>query len=209
MRNKNLIEYSKELNLALNKTSEEDLLKVFEILKQYMNGEGEIHIFGNGGSAANAHHIVGDFTKTFTLLKQSLKINTISDNGCYVSAVSNDIDFGEIFSLLIPHRVKKNDLIIFLSGSGNSANLVKCAYKAKKYGIKTISFTGYDGGRLYDLADIAVNFPVKDMEIAEDCQLISFHYLKQKLCSYFEEKGFANVLDSDKYTKRILNGEVV
>ena len=196
--------YKSLMNLAENGSIE----KLFEHFKESLNSEKEIHIFGNGGSAANAYHIVGDFTKTFTLFSQSLRISSISDNGCYLSAASNDLDFSEVFSFLIPKRITPQDSIIFLSGSGNSSNLVKCALKAKKYGIKTIAITGFNGGKLKQLVDISIHVPVNDMEMAEDSQLIIIHFIKQQLCEYLKSIGQQESSKIDKYRKRVLNGEI-
>ena len=179
-----------------------------DLIWDNFDGLNEIHVLGNGGSAANAHHIVGDFTKTFCLYKQNLKISSVSDNGCYLTAASNDIDFSEVYSFLIPHRIKPNDLVIFLSGSGNSSNLVKCALKAKDHKIKTASITGYNGGRLANLSDLSINFKIDDMEIAEDLQLIVFHFIKQYLCERLVSEKNIEPFETQKYNKRISVDEV-
>ena len=101
------------------------------------------------------------------------------------------------------------DHIIFLSGSGNSSNLVKCALKAKEYGINTASITGYDGGKLSEICKTSVNFKIYDMEIAEDMQLIIFHYIKQKI--YYDvinDEKYENQINTDKYYKRTILNEV-
>ena len=205
----NFKNYIDNLNIALLSLVEENsILELYNHFKNSLNSANEIHIFGNGGSAANAYHIVGDFTKTLALYSQKLKISSISDNGCYLSAASNDLDFSEVFSFLIPNRISEKDSIIFLSGSGNSSNLVKCAYKAKKYGIKTIAITGFDGGKLKQIVDIPIHVPIHDMEIAEDTQLIIVHMIKQELCKYLAEKGFTPDCKVEKYNKRVSKGEV-
>ena len=201
--------YITELNNSLIELVDDESLELlFEHFKTALNTEKEFHIFGNGGSAANAYHIVGDFTKTLALYSQTLKISSVSDNGCYVSAASNDLDFSEVFSFLIPNRIRAKDSIIFLSGSGNSSNLVKCAYKAKKYGITTIAITGYDGGKLKQIVDIPIHVPINDMEMAEDSQLIIIHCIKQQLCDYLSKNGYNESSKVDKYEKRVLKGEI-
>ena len=201
--------YTNSLKDALEKLSENDSIeKLFNHFKDSLNSDKEIHIFGNGGSAANAYHIVGDFTKTLTLFSQNLRISSISDNGCYVSAASNDLDFSEVFSFLIPNRITPKDSILFLSGSGNSSNLIKCALKARKYGIKTIAITGYDGGKLKQLVNIPIHVPINDMEMAEDAQLIIIHFIKQQLCEYLKSTGHYEDNKIDKYQKRVVNGEI-
>lgn len=207
---KDWIEYTKKLNTTIKNFSNiEKVEELCELIYESFDGDSEIHILGNGGSSANAHHIVGDFTKTFCLYKQSLKISSLSDNGCYMTATSNDIDYSEVFSFLIPNRISPKDKIIFLSGSGNSSNLVKCALKAKQNGIKTVSITGYDGGKLFKTCDININFNIDDMEIAEDLQLICFHFLKQNLCKRLAKEKKISPTDSPKYLKRVQSGEVI
>ena len=191
-----------------NFSNDHEIEKLAEFLWQSLEGNNEVHVIGNGGSAANAHHIVGDYTKTFCLYQQKLKISSISDNGCYMTAISNDIDYSQAYSFLIPNRISEKDLIIFLSGSGNSSNLVKCALKAKKFGILTSSLTGYEGGKLSQICDIPIKFQISDMEIAEDLQLIVFHYLKQYLCERLVEQKKIIPITSPKYVRRIASDEV-
>ena len=174
-----------------------DELKL-EILKR-INGLSNIYLVGNGGSAANANHIVGDFSKTFATLGHYININSLAENSCYITAVSNDLDYSEIYEVLINTRVRRDDLLIFLSGSGNSMNLVKAARNAKKNNIKTSSIVGYSGGALKDLVDIPIHIKINDMEIAEDFQMITFHYIKQQLFSKLSTNKDAN----NKYNKRI------
>ena len=154
---------------------------------------------GNGGSAANAQHIVGDYSKTFALLGKAINIISLSENSCYVTALSNDLDFSEIFEVLVKTRVRSNDLIIFLSGSGNSMNLVKAARYGLKKKFKMAAILGYKGGALKDLVNIPIHVEVNDMEIAEDVQMAIFHYIKQQIYCKFSEEIDSN----NKYNKRI------
>tara|TARA_B100000965_G_scaffold160110_1_gene133475 strand:+ start:5389 stop:6012 length:624 start_codon:yes stop_codon:yes gene_type:complete len=196
---KNFKSYSKQLFDAISNINENSLIKVKDEILKRIDGNGDIYIVGNGGSAANAHHIVGDYSKTFAMLGKSIKINCLSDNACYITAAANDLDYSEVFELLINTRVKKGDFLFFLSGSGNSLNLIKAARIAKISKIKTGAITGFSGGALKDLVDIHIHVNIHDMEIAEDAQIAIFHYIKQKLYS-------ESILDEDqmpKYNKRI------
>ena len=178
---KNLISYGESLLSALRSIEDEKILLLAREIEKKMDGSGEIFLVGNGGSAANAHHIAGDYSKTFSMLGRCLKISCISDNDCYLTAAANDIDFSEIYEILIGSRIIKNDLLILFSGSGNSMNLIKAARKAKKAGIQTSALVGYSGGALKEIVDIPIHFTIDDMEIAEDCQITTFHYIKQKI----------------------------
>jgi len=191
--------YGKNLSIALNTVDETLILKLKNEIKNRIDSEKNIYLLGNGGSAANAHHIVGDYSKTFSMIGKSINIYSLADNSCYITAVSNDLDYSSIFELLISTKVKANDLVIFLSGSGNSLNLIKSARCAKNKGIKTAGILGYTGGALINLLDIPIHVNIHDMEIAEDSQIASFHYIKQIL---FKELDCGEDL-MPKYNKRI------
>ena len=169
-----------------------------EILKR-IGGSSNIFLVGNGGSAANAHHIVGDYSKTFAVLGKSINIISLSDNSCYITALSNDIDYSEVYEILINTKVNSRDLLIFLSGSGNSMNLIKAARSALKKNIKTAAIVGYTGGALKKLVDIPIHVKMNDMEIAEDSQMAIFHYIKQNL----QKKLDKNKNNNSKYNKRV------
>ena len=90
------------------------------------------------------------------MLGKSININSLSDNSCYITALSNDLDYSEVYEILINTRVRVNDLVIFLSGSGNSMNLIKAARSAIKSNIKTAAIVGFTGGALKKLVDIPI-----------------------------------------------------
>lgn len=197
---KSLHQYQKIIGKALDSVDDSLLNLLISDFQLRITNKSEIFLIGNGGSAANAHHIAGDFTKTFAVAGKSLKISCLSDNECYVTAAANDYGYSEIYELLVGNRISKNDLLILFSGSGNSMNLVKTARKAKRLGIKMAALLGYNGGALKDLVDIPIHTSVNDMEVSEDCQMIIFHYIKQKLLDSFEKE---NNLESSRYKKRV------
>lgn len=199
MNYKNLKDYGNHLSEALNSIDEDLVCALKDEIRQRFDSPHNIYLIGNGGSAANANHIVGDYSKTFAMLGKCLNINCLADNSCYITAVSNDLDYSEVFELQINARVRKDDLIIFLSGSGNSMNLVKTARLAKSKKIKTAAILGFSGGALKELVDIPIHAMINDMEIAEDSQIATFHFIKQKLYIEF----FDNNNPTPKYTKRV------
>lgn len=202
---KEFLEYTNSLKKALDSVDIDYISNLYSEIEKRIGSQSSIYLIGNGGSAANASHIAGDFSKTFTMLSLQLKIYSASENMCYVTAASNDIDFSEIYSSLIGTRILAGDLIIYLSGSGNSINLVKCAQNAKKENITQAGIVGYNGGRLKKLVDIPIHVNLNDMEIAEDSQLAIFHFLKQKFCLSFKNEDY---LVSTKYDKRIIEDVV-
>ena len=196
--------YAKNLSEAIATIDQALIDKLFNEIKSRINKNCSIHLLGNGGSAANASHIAGDYMKTFALMNCKLNMISHADNACYLTAVSNDLDYNEIYSSKVGNYIDKEDLIIFLSGSGNSLNLVKCSKKASKLGIKQVSITAYNGGSLKDLTDIPIHINYNDMEIAEDIQLIVFHYIKQKIVLETESKNSTMNNSMPKYSKRVI-----
>lgn len=152
-----------------------------EILSAYKEGR---HVFlcGNGGSAANAIHITNDFLCPQAKNKGTgIKVTALSANQAVLTCLANDIGYENIFSFQLESLGKKGDILIALSGSGNSPNILKAVNTAKKIGISTYAILGFDGGKCLRLADVAIHFPVNDMQIAEDLQLIAGHMLMQQL----------------------------
>ena len=199
MTNISFTKYINMLHKALNTVNQIKLEFLKDEIIKRIDGDGEIHIIGNGGSAANAHHIVGDYMKTFSFCGKRLRINCLSDNACYLTATANDLDYSQVFEILVNSRIHKTDLLIVLSGSGNSLNLVKAIRAAKVKGIKTSGIVSYTGGALLDLLDIPIYVKINDMEIAEDCQLSLFHFLKQQLLLELDDNQELMV----KYSKRV------
>ena len=198
--NNDLKNYQNKLNKALNTVDQIYIEELYaEILKR-INNNGVIYLFGNGGSLANCDHIVGDFRKTIIFGKNTINIQNIGGNSCYLSAASNDLDYSEVYSVLVEKLITKKDLIIFLSGSGNSCNLIKCAKKAFRKKIKQVSISAYNGGELKRIVDIPIHINFPDMEIAEDCQMIIFHNIKQRLVKDLIDDEYVNM---NKYKKRI------
>ncbi len=195
-------DYARGLKSALDLVDQEQIDNFFDIFDSFIGSDSNIYLLGNGGSQANAHHISGDYIKTFSLVGLKLKISCLADNVCHLTAASNDLSYDDAYSMLIDNIISQNDFLIYLSGSGNSLNLVKCARKAKARKIKQAALTGFNGGALNLLVDYPINIKFDDMEICEDIQLSIFHYLKQKLIFKYSSK-FEN-LDLPKYHKRTL-----
>ena len=195
-------QYVKKFALSFNSINEDKLDELKNEMLCRVNSHKEIFILGNGGSAANAIHIAWDYLKTFSSAGLNFKISSLSESTSYITAASNDIDFTEVYEILIDTRISKGDLLIFLSGSGNSINLIKPARIAKKVGILTAAIVGHMGGELKEIVDIPIHVDIKDMEISEDAQMIIFHYLKQCLCSELIKENKT----TNKYKKRTIDG---
>ena len=193
-------DYAKGLKSALDLVDQVQIDKFFNVFNSYIGSNSNIYLLGNGGSQANAHHISGDYIKTFSLAGLKLKISCLADNVCHLTAASNDLSYDDAYSMLIDNIIDKNDFLIYLSGSGNSLNLVKCARQAKLKKIKQAAITGFNGGALNLIVDYPINIKFDDMEICEDIQLSIFHYIKQKLI--FKYASNFEKVDLPKYHKR-------
>ncbi len=142
----------------------------------------QVFFCGNGGSAGNAIHLANDFL--YGIAKRTgagLRVHALSANPAVITCLANDVGYEKIFSEQLAVLGRTGDLLIALSGSGNSANIVRVIEQAAAMHIKTCAILGYDGGRCKALANIAIHFPVDDMQIAEDLQLIVGHMLMQWL----------------------------
>ena len=200
----NFSEYLKKLNNGLKSLHQSKLNLLFEEIDKRINSDNTIYLFGNGGSQANASHIAGDYLKSFAIEGLKLKISNLTDNICFLTAVSNDVSFEDAYSILFKTIIEENDLVIYLSGSGNSMNLVKCARLGKKIkGLNQVSITAYNGGALNEIVDIPLHIKISDMEVAEDCQLIIFHYLKQILIQKNTKQRNFDLIS--KYQKRTMD----
>jgi len=193
-------DYSLKINQALEKVDQNEVDKLFDQIDKIIGTSSNIYLLGNGGSQANAHHIAGDFIKTFSIVGLKLKISCLADNVCHLTAASNDLSFEDSYSMLVGNIIDKNDFIIYLSGSGNSLNLVKCARKAIHSGIKQAAIVGFKGGALKQIVDYPIHVNFDDMEISEDIQLSIFHYIKQRLMDKYS--SLFNDVDISKYRKR-------
>lgn len=140
--------------------------------------EGTIYVFGNGGSSATASHYQNDFNKGISeYVEKKFRFLCLNDNIPTVMAIANDIGFEEIFRFQLKNKLKKDDIILAISGSGNSKNVLNAVEYAKECGNKIIGMTGYNGGKLSQLSDVSLNAPVMSMQVTEDIHMIYDHLI--------------------------------
>tara|TARA_Y100000741_G_scaffold289029_1_gene229023 strand:- start:62 stop:643 length:582 start_codon:yes stop_codon:yes gene_type:complete len=174
--------YVKKLFEALNTISIKNLDKASDEIRKTIKKNGTIYVCGNGGSAAIANHYVVDFLKFFRE-KSNLKPKIISFSNSIetISAISNDIDYKFIFKYQAETYCKKNDLIIIISSSGNSKNIIEIVKYAKNKKIKTIGFSGFKGGYLKRNSNISVHVNSQNYGMSEDSHHILMHLTLQYL----------------------------
>ena len=149
-------------------------------------GRNQIFICGNGGSAANALHMANDFHYGIGACgeqpkKPGLRIEALPANPGIITCLANDTDYDNIYSHQLEVKADKDDLLIVLSGSGNSPNVVNAITTANWMGMQSHAIVAFTGGECKALASHAIHFPINDMQIAEDTQLIVGHLCMQWL----------------------------
>ena len=151
-------------------------------LLRHYDREDTIYVIGNGGSSATANHMVCDFNKGVSLsLSKPFHVVSLTDNIPSVMAYGNDVGFEDVFYLPLKQWLKPTDMVIAISGSGNSHNIIKAVTYAKSIGAEILGLEGYDGGKLKGIADINIHAKVNDMQIAEDVHMTFVHVAMQLL----------------------------
>lgn len=153
--------------------------EAMNLLDDTRKAKGNIYVFGNGGSSSTASHIQNDFNKGISeFIKDKFNFVCLNDNISTVMAIANDIGFEQVFKFQLENKINKNDIIVAISGSGNSPNVL-CAveYAKQECGAKIIGLTGFDGGRLKALSDISLHAPVNSMQVTEDIHMIFDHLM--------------------------------
>jgi D-sedoheptulose 7-phosphate isomerase len=139
-----------------------------------------IFTMGNGGSGASASHAAGDFLKGASYgLDQRFKMICLNDNLPSMMAIANDIGWDDIFVEPLKNFLQPGDVVIGISGSGNSKNVLKAVDYAKSKGATVIGMTGFKGGKLREAADISIHSDAMDMEVAEDVHMAVFNMVKK------------------------------
>ena len=152
------------------------------LLYAWENGNN-VYFCGNGGSAGNANHLANDFIYGAGISNGAgLRAESLSANTAVLTCLANDIGYESIYSEQIRIKGNPGDILIALSGSGNSPNIVKAIERANQMELKTFAILGYSGGRCKEIAQYPIHFAVNDMQLAEDLQLIVGHMCMQWLC---------------------------
>jgi D-sedoheptulose 7-phosphate isomerase len=135
-----------------------------------------LYVFGNGGSAALASHFACDIGKgTVAAGRKRLRTVALTDNVPLITALANDLAYQDIFSEQLAGLAEKEDMVLAISGSGNSPNVVRGLEEARKLGLRTIVLTGFAGGRVKALADLCLIVPSDNMQHIEDAHLCATH----------------------------------
>lgn len=155
------------------------------IARCFLTG-GSVYFCGNGGSAADAQHLAAEFSGRFYTDRHPLPSEALHCNTSYLTAVANDYGYDQVYSRLIRGLGKKGDILVSLSTSGNSTNILRAMEAARDLGLTNIALTGASGGKMKDLADILLNVPSTDTPRIQECHITFGHVI----CQLVEEQVF-------------------
>lgn len=175
-------DYASRLQAVLQESDWSPVARLAEELLDCWRIGRQVFLCGNGGSAGNAVHLANDFLYGISKLHGSgLRVNALPANSAVITCLANDEGYDSIFSLQLAVQARAGDVLIALSGSGNSANILKALEQARVMGMKSYAILGYTGGKAKSMADVPIHFAVDDMQIAEDMQLVVGHMIMQWL----------------------------
>lgn len=176
--------YIQTLQEALTHVETPELSQLIQALRGAWAHQKCVYICGNGGSAGNAVHLANDFTYGIAMKtphKKGLRVEALSANTAVITCLANDVGYASIFSQQLRVKADKGDVLIALSGSGNSPNIIQALEVGNEIGMQTFAILGYSGGKCKDIAQHPLHIQVNDMQVAEDLQLIIGHMCMQAL----------------------------
>lgn len=188
MRIKQAIQESIDVKQQLlsNEELHKTISKIVNVCVESFDNNGTVLFCGNGGSAADAQHLAAELSGRFYFDREPLNAEALHVNTSYLTAVANDYSYDEIFARLVKAKGRKGDVLIGLSTSGNSPNIVKAFEIARKLGVITIGLTGESGGKMNNLSDIIVRIPSTDTPRIQESQILVGHII----CELIESEMF-------------------
>lgn len=176
--------YAEKLSQALRMPAMRQISPLGETLREAWQSGNTVYLCGNGGSAGNAIHIANDLLFGAGINNGGgLRVEALSANPAILTCLANDLGYDNIYAEQIKIKAKPGDVLIVLSGSGNSPNVIKAIEMGNAKGMKTFAILGFSGGTCKEIAQHAIHFEISDMQIAEDLQLIVGHICMQWLCA--------------------------
>lgn len=184
----NYNEYKEYFIKSLDLVKHKQLDDLVEVIYEAYENERCIFVIGNGGSAANASHFAQDLakgTRQSTNQNKRIKALSLSDNVAFITALGNDDGYETIFEQQLRTYAKTGDLLIAISGSGNSRNIINAVDWANQNDLATIGITGYNGGKLKQICKHAIHVELNDMATVESIHSYIFHYIIIKVRAIF------------------------
>ncbi len=179
--------YRKELIGAIESLDTAEFAKFIDLLVGAYRSDNQVFIVGNGGSAGTANHFVCDFGKNAVPWdKRRFRIHSLCDNVEVITALGNDIVFDQIFRFQLGNQMRPGDVLIVLSASGNSPDLVEACTYAKSIGGHIVALSGFGGGKICDGADAVLTTDLRSYERIEDLHMMILHMV---VCWFKENNG--------------------
>jgi len=168
---------------AINSIDQTRIIELVAILSALRRAESTVFIAGNGGSASTAEHIALDWMLGTGLSNPPLRVVSLAQSSASITATGNDLTFQNVFGRQLKSLARNGDLLVVVSASGDSPNLLKPVEEAKTLGVQVVAMTGFEGGRLAQMADLSVHVPtgIGDYGVAEDLHLMIGHIVKEAL----------------------------
>jgi D-sedoheptulose 7-phosphate isomerase len=164
------------------------ILKISDVLIQCFQKGNRVYFCGNGGSAADAQHLAAEFSGRFYIDRKRLPAEALHCNTSYLTAVANDYSYDMIYSRLLESISRQGDILVGISTSGNSANILNAFNVCKEKGVTTIAFTGYKGGKMREIADYNLIVPSDDTPRIQEAHIMLGHIV----CEIVEVSIFGN-----------------
>lgn len=183
-----IIEKSIEVKRSLleNDVLVQSVQQITDVITQCFQKGNSVYFAGNGGSAADAQHLAAEFSGRFYKDRKALPSDALHCNSSYLTAVANDYSFDIIYARLLEGIAKKGDVLVGISTSGNSANIIKAFEMAQSMGVTTIGFTGATGGKMKDLSNYLINIPSVDTPRIQEAHILVGHII----CELVEKNIF-------------------
>ena len=183
------------LKATIAQTMADDIELMVNLVIDVFKNNGKVVLCGNGGSAADAQHIAGELVGRFQLERQALPAIALTTNTSILTAVANDYDYNTVFSRQVEALVMEKDIVIGISTSGNSRNVLEALEAARSKGARTIVLTGANGEKMAEIADLVLAVPSHNTARIQEAHITIGHIV----CELVEAQLFSN----DKETKRI------
>jgi D-sedoheptulose 7-phosphate isomerase len=178
-----MVAYREECIAALNSVDLDAVESVSNALLEARDRGSSVFVIGNGGSAATASHMATDLMLGSGLVDPPLRVIALTDNQAIITATGNDVGFDEVFSRQLMHLAQRKDVLVAVSASGKSPNVLACVEAAKDLGLTTVALTGFDGGQLATMVDLLVHVQTRHGAYGpvEDVHLIVNHMITEQL----------------------------
>lgn len=185
-------QYATEVKQTLDQLPWQEIQQVVDILRTAWLTNKQVFVMGNGGSAATATHMACDLAKNTVVAGMTrLRVMSLNDNMAHFSAYANDNGYDQVFAEQLSNYVNTGDVVIAISASGNSPNVLRAIERAQEYGALTIGWSGYQGGRLAQIVDLPLVIPSDKIEQIEDIHLMFVHMVTVAMRKAMQEESIS------------------